>query len=69
MRRSTGSRLAISVTVLTSAVVIGPAVAQESARTDELEGIVVTGSLIQRGATAVSPIVSVSDGYVYRRFG
>src|SRR5690349_21842445 len=64
MKRSTGSRLAISASVLTGAVVFAPAHAQEPARTDEpLAEVVVTGSLIQRGGnnTAVSPIVSVSE--------
>ncbi len=50
--------------MLTSAVAFGPAVAQDAVRADDqLEEIVVTGSLIQRGGnnTAVSPIVSVSE--------
>lgn len=64
MKRSTGSRLAISASLLTSAVAIGPAAAQDTARASEqLEEVVVTGSLIQRGANneAISPIVSVSE--------
>src|SRR5689334_23889650 len=64
MRRSRGSRLAISASVLSSAVVFGPATAQETARADDqLAEVVVTSSLVQRGGnnTAVSPIVSVSE--------
>src|SRR5687767_12854998 len=64
MKRSKGSRLAISASVLTSAVAIGPAVAQDTERASEqLEEVVVTGSLIQRGANneSISPIVSVSE--------
>src|SRR5262245_20675236 len=64
MRRSRGSRFAISASVLTSAVALTPAAAQETARADDqLQEVVVTGSLIQRGGNnaAVSPIVSVSQ--------
>src|SRR5690349_17513185 len=64
MRRSRGSRLAVSATVITTAVAFGPAVAQDAGRTDDqLQEVVVTGSLIQRGGnnTAVSPIVTVSE--------
>jgi outer membrane receptor protein involved in Fe transport len=64
MKRSRGSPFAISASVLTGAVAFGPVVAQEAARADDqLQEVVVTGSLIQRGGnnTAVSPIVTVSQ--------
>src|SRR5262245_13419834 len=64
MKRSKSSRLAISASVLSSAAMVGPAIAQDAARpADQLDEIIVTGSLIQRGAnnTAVSPIVSVDE--------
>ena len=64
MKRSKGSRLAISASVLTTTVALAPAHAQDAARADDqLAEVVVTGSLIQRGGnnTAVSPIVSVSE--------
>ena len=64
MRRSRGSRLAVSASVITGAVAFGPAVAQDAPRADDqLQEVVVTGSLIQRGGNnaAVSPIVTVSE--------
>lgn len=65
MMRFEASRLAMSASILTSVVTFGPAaVAQDTPRSEEpLEEIVVTGSLIQRGAnnTAVSPIVSITE--------
>ena len=65
MKRSKGSRLAISASLLTRAAACAPAVAQQAAATDELAEVVVTGSLIQRpNNTAVSPIVSVSESAI-----
>ncbi len=69
MRRSQGSRLAVSASVITGAVAFGPAVAQDAARADDqLQEVVVTGSLIQRGGNnaAVSPIVTVSEDAIKR---
>jgi iron complex outermembrane recepter protein len=64
MKRFDVSRLTLSASLLTNAVIFGPAaVAQDTRSEGPLEEIVVTGSLIQRGAnnTAVSPIVSIGE--------
>ncbi len=66
-----GSRLALSVSVLSfAAAIASPAMAQDAAVADEAESadsqeIVVTGSLIQRpNNTAVSPIVTVGEAAI-----